>query len=77
MAMTRAEFTTEEAKANGKLRARFGARFVAGTGEDRKAGILGVSRIGGRALAEEERGALGGFDGASVKARGTEADGAV
>jgi len=77
MAMNRTEFTTEEAKANVKLRVRFGARFVAGAGEDRKAGIFGVGGIGGGALAEEERGALCGLDGASVKAGGTEAGGAV
>jgi len=66
-----------EAKANGKLQARFGARFVAGAGEDGKAGIFGVGGIGGGALAEEERGALCGLDGASVEAGGTKAGGAV
>ena len=78
MAMTRAEFTTEEAKANGncKTKARselpvrfgFGDGFVAGAGEDGKAGIFGVRRIGGGALAKEERGAFCGFDGAGVEA---------
>ena len=78
MAMTRAEFTTEEAKANGNCRTKTGSElpvrfglgdgFVAGAGEDGKAGIFGVGRIGGGALAQEERGAFGGFDGASVEA---------
>ena len=76
--MTRAEFTTEEAKANGNCKTRsgselpvrfgFGDGFVARAGEDRKAGIFGVGRIGGGTLAEEERGAFGGFDGAGVEA---------
>src|SRR5712671_6059177 len=78
MAMTRAEFTTEEAKANGncktkagsELRVRFGFGdgFGAGAGEYGKAGVFGVGGIGGGALAEEERGAFGGFDGAGVEA---------
>ena len=64
MAMTRAEFTTEEAKANGNCKAKtgselpvrfgFGDGLVAGAGEDGKAGIFGVGRIGGGALAQEE-----------------------
>lgn len=54
MPVTLAEFTTEEAKANGKLRARFGDGFVAGAGEDGQARVFGVGRISGGALAEEE-----------------------
>ena len=68
MAMTRAEFTTEEAKANGNSWVRLGDGFVAGAGEGGKAGILGVGGIGGGALAEEERGAFCGFDGSGVEA---------
>jgi len=52
--MTRAEFTTEEAKANGNSWARLGDEFVAGAGEDGKAGVSGIGRIGGGALAKEE-----------------------
>jgi len=87
MAMTRAEFTTEEAKANGNCKAKagselpvrfgFGDGFVARAGEDGKARIFGVGRISGGALAEEEGGAFGRFDGASVEAGGAEARGAV
>jgi len=50
---------------------------VAGAGEDGKAGILGVRRIGGGALAKEERGTFCGFDGAGVEAICAEAGGAV
>ena len=85
--MTRAEFTTEEAKANGNCKMKmgselpvrfgFGDGFVAGAGEDGKAGILGVRRIGGGALAKEERGTFCGFDGAGVEAICAEAGGAV
>src|SRR5256885_799351 len=83
MAMTRAEFTTEEAKANGNCktktgselpaRFRFGDGFVARAGEDGEAGIFGVGRIGGGALAKEELGAFGGCDGTGVEAVGAEA----
>ena len=76
--MTRAEFTTEEAKANGNCKMKagsevparfgFGDGFVAGAGEDGKTGVFGVGRIGGGTLAKEERGAFGGFDGAGVEA---------
>jgi len=68
MAVTRAEFTTEEAEASGNLRARLRDGFVAGAGEDGKAWVFGVGGIGGGALAKEERRAFGGFDGASVEA---------
>ena len=78
MAMTRAEFTTKEAKANGNCKTKagselpggfgFGDGFVAGAGEDGKAGVFGVGRIGGGALAQQELGALGGFDGTGVEA---------
>ena len=74
MAVTRAEFTIEEAKANGNSWARFGDGVVAGAGEDGKARIFRVGGIGGGALAEQERGAFGGFDGAGVEAVGAEAD---
>ena len=77
MAITRAEFTTEEAKANGNSWARFGDGFVAGAGEDGKAWVFGIGRIGGGALAKKERGAFRGFDGAGVEAVCTEADGVV
>ncbi len=76
--MTRAEFTTEEAKANGnrktktgsKLPVRFGLGdgLVAGAGEHGEAGVFGVGRIGGGALAQEERGAFCGSDGAGMEA---------
>jgi len=72
--VTRAEFTTEEAKANGNLWARFGDGFVAGAGEDGKARVFGIGGIGGGALAKEERGAFGGFDGAGVEAVCAKAD---
>jgi len=54
-----------------------GNRFVARAGEDRKAWVFGVGGIGGGALAKEERGAFGGFDGAGVEARGAKARGEI
>ena len=85
--MTRAEFTTEQAKENGNCKTRnwgelpvrfgFGDGFVAGAGEDGKAGIFRVGRIGGGALAKEERGTFCGFDGAGVEAVWAEPGGAV
>ena len=41
---------------------------MARAGEDGKAGIFRIGGIGGGAMAEEERGAFGGFDGAGVEA---------
>ena len=86
MAMTRAEFTTGEAKERGNLGARLPGTakgvpslllilrwFVARAGEDGQARVFGIRGIGGGALAEEERRAFGGFDGAGVKAGGAEA----
>src|SRR2546421_11928070 len=74
MAMTRAEFTTEQAKGNGNCKTKtgsevpvrfgFGDGFVAGAGEDGKGGIFRVGRSGGGALAKEEGGNFCGFDGA-------------
>jgi len=82
--MTRAEFTIKVNKGDGKLKLENGnglgprlgrnLRFVAGAGQDGKAGIFGVGRIGGGTLAKEERGAFGGFDGAGVEAVCAEAD---
>lgn len=85
MAMTLGEFTTDKTteKRNLRmeswkgLRARFGFGngFVAGTREDGKAGVFGISGIGGGALAEEELRAYSGFDRAGVKAVRAEASG--
>ncbi len=44
------------------------SRGVAGTREDRQAGVFGKGGIGLGELAEEELGAFGGFDMASVEA---------
>lgn len=74
-----AEFATEIETENGKRPYKSAARlrsrecFVAGTGENGKAGIFGVGAIGGGTLAKEEQGAFGGFDGASVEAGGAKA----
>jgi hypothetical protein len=70
-------FTEERGNINRKidLRVGFGAPggFVAGTGDDWQARVLGISRIGGGALAEEELRPFGGFDGTSVEAGSAEA----
>jgi hypothetical protein len=64
MAMTRLEFNTEEATANGNCKTKngselpvrfgFGDGFVARAGKDGKAGVFRVGGISGGALAEEE-----------------------
>src|SRR5882724_9981528 len=83
MAMTRAKFTIVKYKEKGNLRMEswkglrarfgFGNGFVAGTREDGKAGVFGISGIRGGALAEEELRAFSGFDRAGVKAVRAEA----